>query len=86
MFFDRYEIHIQAFVDVINGKLIIFRSSSPQNCFEDIYSKNRYQNYIQKINSKKVRVYLSKIFENVGCQTWKNNIFPGCSHILSNIF
>ena len=24
MFFDRYEIHIQAFVDFTNGKLIIF--------------------------------------------------------------
>ena len=30
MFFDRYEIHIQAFVDCINGKLIIVQSSSPQ--------------------------------------------------------
>ena len=24
MFFDRYEMHIQAFVDFMNGKLIIF--------------------------------------------------------------
>ena len=59
MFFDRYEIHIQAFVDFINGKLIIFQSSSPQKYFEDIYSKNIYKIYIQKINSKKKRVYLS---------------------------
>ena len=36
MFFDRYEIHIQAFVHFINGKLIIFRSSSSQNYFENI--------------------------------------------------
>ena len=35
MFFDRYEIHIQAFVDFINGKFIISRSSSSQNhCME----------------------------------------------------
>ena len=34
MFFDRYEIHIQAFLLFINGKLIIFQSSSPQNYFK----------------------------------------------------
>ena len=31
MFFDRYEIHIQAFVDFINAIAIIFKSSSSQN-------------------------------------------------------
>ena len=60
MFFDRYEIHIQAFVDFINGKLIIFRSSSPQNYFEDIY----IYIYIQKINIYKIYtniyIYISK--------------------------
>ena len=34
MFFDRNEIHLQAFVDFINGKLIIFQSSSPQKYFK----------------------------------------------------
>ena len=34
MFFDRYEIHIQAFVHFIDGKCIIFQSSSPQNYFK----------------------------------------------------
>ena len=34
MFFDRYEIHIQAFVDFIKGELIIFQSSSPRNYFK----------------------------------------------------
>ena len=38
MFFDRYVIHIQAFVDFINGQLIIFRSSSPQNYAQNIYA------------------------------------------------
>ena len=52
MFFDRYEIHIQAFVDFINGKLIIFQSSSPQKYFEDIYSKNIYKIYTKYISKK----------------------------------
>ena len=34
MFFDRYEIHIQAFVDFMNGKLTIFQSLSPQKHFK----------------------------------------------------
>ena len=38
MFFDRSEIHIQAFVDFINGKLIKFQTSSPQNYFRNMYS------------------------------------------------
>ena len=38
MLFDRYEIPIQAFVDFIDGKFIIFRSSSPQNYFKNMYS------------------------------------------------
>ena len=44
MFFDRYEIHIQAFVDFINGKLIICQSSAPQNYFKKyILKKYRYK-------------------------------------------
>ena len=43
MFFDRNEIHIQAFVDFINGKLIIFQSSSPQNIIWEIYTQNNFQ-------------------------------------------
>ena len=34
MLFDRYEIHIQASVHFINGKLIIVQSSSPEEYFE----------------------------------------------------
>ena len=50
MFFDRNEIHIQAFVDFINGKLIIFRSSSPQKHIFQIYTQNIFQkNNFQKI-------------------------------------
>ena len=37
--FDRYEIHIQAFLDSINGKIIIFRSSSSQNKYINIVTK-----------------------------------------------
>ena len=61
-FFDTNEIHIQAFVDFIHGKLIIFRSSSPENIFkiyiQKIYTKidpkNISNTYIQKTNSKNV--------------------------------
>ena len=50
MFFDRNEIHIQAFVDFINGKLIIFQSSSPQNVFQEIYTQHIFKKIIlQKI-------------------------------------
>ena len=50
MFFDRNEIHIQAFVDFMNGKLIIFRSSSPQKHIIQIYT----QNIFQKSNFQKI--------------------------------
>ena len=43
MFFDRYEIHIRAFVDFIYAKCIISRSSSSQ-----IYITNRYVNFQTK--------------------------------------
>ena len=55
MFFDRYEIHIQAFVDFINGKLIIFRSSSSQNiiCKFNIFKISKFQDFkiskVQKV-------------------------------------
>ena len=49
MFFDTNKIHIQAFVDFINGKLIICQSSSPQNIIWEIY----IQNICQKHNSNK---------------------------------
>jgi len=43
MFFDRYEIHIQAFVHFINAKLIMFQSSSPQKYFKNVYSTSQKQ-------------------------------------------
>ena len=86
MFFDINKIHIQVGVLFNNGKCIVINSSSSQNIIYKIYTQNIYKNDIQQIKSKKVRVYLSKKIENFGCQTWKDNIFPGCSHILSNIF
>ena len=51
--FERYGVHIQAFVDFINGKFIIIRSSFPRNYFM-IYThilviENTFQNkYISK--------------------------------------
>ncbi len=41
MFFDGYAIHIQAFLDFINGKFIIVRSSSPQNYLKTDILENR---------------------------------------------
>ena len=37
MFFDRYEIHIQAFVDFINAIAIIPKSSSSQNIIQQFH-------------------------------------------------
>ena len=77
---DRYEIHIQAFLLFINGKLIIFNPHLRKNILINIYAK-----YVQKLfpeNSKnmfqrKWRVYLSKISKNLKLsdpQISKNNI------------
>ena len=41
MFFDRYEIHIQAFVDFINAIAITFKSSSSQNINQNEVLTNR---------------------------------------------
>ena len=38
MVFDRYAIHIQAFLDFIKGKFIIFQSSPPHKYFQNMYS------------------------------------------------
>ena len=46
MFFDRYEIHIQAFGDFIYAKWIIFRSSFSQNMIE-----NEVLNFQKMINN-----------------------------------
>ena len=37
MFFDRYEIHIQAFVHFINGKVIIFNPHFHKSILRNIY-------------------------------------------------
>ena len=62
MFFDRHEIHIQAFVDFINGQVIIFRSSPP-HFFENIYSTFLYVFIYIYIN-----IYFKHAFKtNGGC-------------------
>ena len=45
MFFDRYEIHIQAFVHFNNGELIIFNPH---------LHKNIFQIYIQTLYTKQI--------------------------------
>ena len=53
MLFDRYETHIQALVHFIDGKLIIFQSSSPQKHIFQIYTQNIFQkNNFQKNNAQ----------------------------------
>ena len=70
MFFDTNKIHIQAFLLFINGKLIIFQSSSPQKHFKKYmfniffkqteFSKNPKNNFKQKVG---LSFKKSKIFE-----------------------
>ena len=78
--FDRYEIHIQAFVHFVYGQFIIFRSSSSQNYFQLINSF-LYKNYLEtettNPNKKKHGTY---DIQNVDCfesQIDKKHIFPG---------
>ena len=56
-FFDRYEIHIQAFVHFIIGKLIIVHSSSPQNYFEiyNHFHKKKNNKSTQHRNTRKAK-------------------------------
>ena len=56
--FDRYEIHIKSFVDFINGKLIISRSTSPPTYFKNLYAKIHTQNP----NTNQTTLYLGHIF------------------------
>ena len=66
MFFDTNEIHIQAFLLFINGKLFIFQSSSPQNYFGDIYSKN----ISKKLSPRTLLVFMENHpFENFSPHT-----------------
>ena len=49
MFFDRYEIHIQASVHFIDGKLIMFQASSPQEYFKKYIRRNyTYKYFLNK--------------------------------------
>ena len=86
MFFDRYEIHIQAFLLFINGKLIICQSSSPQNYFQNMYSENTRNSTI-KSNELVPRTYRFRTFSKL-CESQIDisNIFPGWFHTSSCIF
>ena len=53
MFFDTNKIQIQVGVLLNNEKCIVFNSSSPQNYFGDIYSKNIYKKIYLKHKYKK---------------------------------
>ena len=54
MFFDRYDIHIQAFLCFVNGSFIIFQSAPPRNYFKKyifiyIYTQIIYTSIFQKM-------------------------------------
>ena len=51
MFFDRYEIHIQALGDFIYGKVMVFRSSSSQ-IYIKIDTQNVNRKHKRKMNDK----------------------------------
>ena len=90
MFFDTNEIQIQVGVLFNNEKCIVFNSSSPQNYFQDIYSKI----YIQKIDPKNnyknqiqtMRVQVSIFFEFFGSQISIDNIFQDVSRYFLMFF
>ena len=69
MFFDRYEIDIQAFLLSINGKLIIFNPHLHKNYFQNMYSNFHKKRQNGKRETKRTneqmipRTYI--FFENV---------------------
>ena len=77
MFFDRNEIHIQAFVDFINGKLIPGDSSSLTFYVFEILSFLRIKNQDFKISKFNKWTYkVSEIFDFFGFQISMKYIFP----------
>ena len=54
VFFDKYEIHIQVFVDLINGKIMLFRSSSPQNIRTNDALNSSTNRYMQLSTNRKL--------------------------------
>ena len=81
MFFDIYEIPIQAFLYFINGKFINFQSSSPQRIFQDIYTQNIFQNTSKhpQLFSKQNGGYTFQIFRKNKKFRFSDmkNMFPG---------
>ena len=83
--FDRYEIHIQAFVDFINGKLMSGHSSSSTfHDFQEFIISN-YQNFrssnlrifkFRNFKNRKVRYTGLRTFRNLDSQISMESIFP----------
>ena len=73
-FFDRYGIHIQAFVDFVNGKLIVFQSSSPQTYFKNMYSISHKKSRNEDENTWYL---VHTIFEHV-----QQNVSPRLTQII----
>ena len=64
MVFDRYEIHVQAFLYFINGKSIICQASSPQNIFKEIYTQHIFQIHNFKKKTKMLFKKMGIPFKN----------------------
>ena len=61
MFFDRYEMHIQAFVHFMNGNSIIFQSSSPQKNKEYVFTISQQKSKTHRANMVPRTYVLSNI-------------------------
>ena len=75
VFYDRYEMHIQAFLDFINRKFIMF---DPH--LDKTYLKNIYSKFSQKTGGTKhmvPRTYIFDKFQKNESQIDKHNSFPG---------
>ena len=83
MFFDGYEIHIQAFEEILTATLMSGDSSSLTSQDFKILSflnikNSRFQNFK---SSKSWEHRWSDIFEFFESQIWIDKIFPGSSQI-----
>ena len=80
--FDRCEIHNQAFLYVIIGKLIISNPHLRKIDFRNDIIKKKKNTHTQ--TNKQNKLHGTQTFEkfrNLNAHIYKNNIVPECSHI-----
>ena len=88
MFFDRYAIRIQAFVNLINLKLMSFDSSSLTfHVFRvSTFQKNQSVQDLGISKTQKVGCPHVPFFHFSESQISIDNIYPGCSEIFLDLF